>query len=169
MTYDDIIILVYKKQGFHPLFRRYIFGKTTGVSNWPPVILGLINYLSANPTKWSDYSNSTKLDWLDFGPFYINCRKFINRIFIVSMATKQYHHVLQCITIPGDRDKVRRARIGILKLQHWKKWGTIRDHSFSTYAKFSEKITFLTHWYAHVRVRIRELEMLFFQKILRTY
>ena len=29
------------------------------------------------------------------------------------------------------------------------------DHSFSTYAKFSEKLTFLTPWYAHVRVHIR--------------
>ena len=28
---------------------------------------------------------------------------------------------------------------------------TSRDHSFSTYAKFSEKLTFLTPWYTHVR------------------
>ena len=27
------------------------------------------------------------------------------------------------------------------------------DHSFSTYAKFSEKQTFFTQWYAHVRVQ----------------
>ena len=27
---------------------------------------------------------------------------------------------------------------------------SIRDHSFSTYAKFSEKLTFLTPWYIHV-------------------
>ena len=44
-------------------------------------------------------------------------------------------------------------------------WG----HPLSTYAKFSEKPTFLTTWYAHVRVRIRRLEMLVFRKILRTY
>ena len=37
------------------------------------------------------------------------------------------------------------------------------------YVKFSEKLTFLTPWYAHVRVRIRGLEMLVFRKILRTY
>ena len=30
-----------------------------------------------------------------------------------------------------------------------------RDHSFSTYAKFSKKLAFLTPSYAHVRVRIR--------------
>ena len=30
-----------------------------------------------------------------------------------------------------------------------------RDHSLSTIAKFSEKLTFPTPWYAHVRVRIR--------------
>ena len=29
-----------------------------------------------------------------------------------------------------------------------------KDHPFSTYAKFSEKRTFLTPWYAHERVRI---------------
>ena len=45
----------------------------------------------------------------------------------------------------------------------------IRGHSLSTYAKFSEKLTFLTPWYAHVRVRIRGLKMLIAQKILRTY
>ena len=33
------------------------------------------------------------------------------------------------------------------------------DHSFSTYAKFSEKLTFLTPWYAHVSVRIRGWKM----------
>ena len=34
---------------------------------------------------------------------------------------------------------------------------------------FSENLTFLTPWYAHVRVRIRGLEMLVFQNILHTY
>ena len=32
---------------------------------------------------------------------------------------------------------------------------SITDHPFSTCAKFSKKLTFLTPWYAHVRVRIR--------------
>ena len=44
-------------------------------------------------------------------------------------------------------------------------WG----HPFSVYAKFLEKLTFLTPWYAHVRMRIRRQEMLVFQKILSTY
>ena len=39
-----------------------------------------------------------------------------------------------------------------------------RGLPLSTYAKFSEKLTFLTSWYAH-----RGLEMLVFRKILRTY
>ena len=46
---------------------------------------------------------------------------------------------------------------------------TIRDHPFSTYAKFSEKLTFQTPLFAHVRVRIKGSEMLVFRKILRTY
>ena len=29
-----------------------------------------------------------------------------------------------------------------------------KNHSFSTFAKFSEKLTFSTPWYEHVRVRI---------------
>ena len=29
------------------------------------------------------------------------------------------------------------------------------DHSFGTYVKFSEKLTFLTHWYTHVHVCIK--------------
>ena len=45
----------------------------------------------------------------------------------------------------------------------------VRGRALSTYATFSEKLTFLTPWYAHARVRIRGLEMLVFQKILRTY
>ena len=32
---------------------------------------------------------------------------------------------------------------------------SLRDHSFSTYAKFSEKLTFLIPWYVHILMRIR--------------
>ena len=49
-----------------------------------------------------------------------------------------------------------------------RKQSTGRGHLLSTYAKFSGKLTFLTPLYAHIHVRIRRLEMLFFQKILRT-
>ena len=45
----------------------------------------------------------------------------------------------------------------------------IRGHPLSTFAKFSEKLTFLIPWYAHVRVCLRGLEMLVSRKILRTY
>ena len=44
-----------------------------------------------------------------------------------------------------------------------------RGHPLSTYAKFPEKLTFVTPWYVHVRVHIRGLQMLIFRKILRTY
>ena len=44
-----------------------------------------------------------------------------------------------------------------------------RVHPLSTYAKYSEKLTFLTPWHANALVRIRELEMLVFRKILRTH
>ena len=42
-------------------------------------------------------------------------------------------------------------------------------HPFNKYAKFSEKLIFLTPRYGHVHVRIRGQEMLVFRKILRTY
>ena len=45
----------------------------------------------------------------------------------------------------------------------------LRDRPLNTYEKFSEELTFLTAWYAHVRVRIRGLEMLVFRKMLFTY
>ena len=45
----------------------------------------------------------------------------------------------------------------------------LRSRPLSTYAKFSEKLTFRPPGYAHARVRIRGLEMLAFRKILRTY
>ena len=39
-----------------------------------------------------------------------------------------------------------------------------RVHPFSTYTKFSEKLTFLTPWYAHIRVRIREVRNVSFSE-----
>ena len=45
----------------------------------------------------------------------------------------------------------------------------VSGHQLSTYAKFSEKLTFLTPSYARPHVHIRVLEMLLFRKILRTY
>ena len=39
VTYDNI--KSYKKAGFHPLFRRYIFRKTTGGQIDPSAFLGL--------------------------------------------------------------------------------------------------------------------------------
>ena len=34
-----------------------------------------------------------------------------------------------------------------------------KGHSFSTYAKFSKKLTFLTTWYTHVRVSLSKCEI----------
>ena len=45
----------------------------------------------------------------------------------------------------------------------------LRGHPLVTYAKFSEKLTFLTPRYAHVRMRIRGLEIIVSWKILRTH
>ena len=42
-----------------------------------------------------------------------------------------------------------------------------RDHSFGTYVKISEKLTFLSSGYVHPRVRFRG-KMLVFRKILHT-
>ena len=50
-----------------------------------------------------------------------------------------------------------------------KSFNADKGHPLSTCAKLSEKLTFLTPLYTHVRVRIRELEMLVFRKLLRTY
>ena len=42
---------------------------------------------------------------------------------------------------------------GGIEKEHWHEIG---GHSFSTFAKFSEKLKFPTPWYSQVRVRIRE-------------
>ena len=47
--------------------------------------------------------------------------------------------------------------------------GNFKGHPLRTDVKISEKLTFLTTWYALVRVRIIGLEILVFRKILRTY
>ena len=67
-----------------------------------------------------------------------------------------------------DNFKERRTR----KIDRWFPeifsdcyFNSLGDHPLSTYAKFSEKLTFLTLWYAHVRVRIMGLEIIVFGKI----
>ena len=47
--------------------------------------------------------------------------------------------------------------------------GNLGNYPFSTSAKFSEKLKFLTPSYAGIRVRIRGYEILAFGKIMRTY
>ena len=63
-------------------------------------------------------------------------------------------------------------------LNIYRKLDWVRGHPLSPYITFSEKLTSLTPWYAHVPgglcvsgglVRIRRLEMLVAQNILRTY
>ena len=52
-----------------------------------------------------------------------------------------------------------------LQWEAWLNFEYVGGHPWSMYAKFDEKLTFLTPWYAHVRVRIRGLWMIFFWKI----
>ena len=47
--------------------------------------------------------------------------------------------------------------------QSWPLW-SLRDHSFSAYAKFSEKLIFLTPWYSHVVCVSGGKKFLFFGK-----
>ena len=55
------------------------------------------------------------------------------------------------------------------KFQLWVRAHCVRGHPLSMYKQFSKKLTFVTPCYTHVRVRIRGLGTLVFQKILRTY
>ena len=45
----------------------------------------------------------------------------------------------------------------------------LRAHSISPYTKFSEKLTYLSPLYTHVRKRITGKEVLIFRKSLHTY
>ena len=74
-------------------------------------------------------------------------------------ATVPYHRCINCSV-----DKVCRLHDVLSysrKLIHAK---CLRDHSFSTYAKFAEKLTFLTHWYAHVRTKLMIISVWVAQK-----
>ena len=52
----------------------------------------------------------------------------------------------------------------------WDNFFILRRGSFIvTYTKFSEKLTFLTSWYAHASIRIRGSDMLVFRNILPAY
>ena len=63
------------------------------------------------------------------------------------------------------------VRYSFMKLV-WKDMKVIRDHSFSTYVKFSGKLIFLTPWYAQVRWSVRSLHKnqcltrVFFEKLI---
>ena len=65
--------------------------------------------------------------------------------------------------------------VGEVWHEKWKNHGNCnpysydRDHSFSMFVTFSEKLAFLTPWYAHARVHIKRLEMLIFWEILQSY
>ena len=49
---------------------------------------------------------------------YLNYRKFINRIVIVSMAAGQCNYMLQCLIFHKDRGEMRQAKIGKLKFKY---------------------------------------------------
>ena len=51
------------------------------------------------------------------------------------------------------KQKVERKKILHINVEF--SFHTLRNHSFSTYTKFFEKLIFLTSWFANVRVRIR--------------
>ena len=62
-----------------------------------------------------------------------------------------------------------RTMFWFISFWHFQHSHTIIDHSFGTHVKFSQKLTFLTLWSAHVRLRIRGLEILVFRKIFYMY
>ena len=64
-----------------------------------------------------------------------------------------YMHCLSCLAVGGSQYNSESALWKIDDI--CKELDQIRDHSFITFAGFSEKLAFLTPWYAHVRVRIR--------------
>ena len=99
--------------------------------------------------------------------FYLMNQIISNKIFLLPFCV-----VLEKLIVCkfcynyGSNDKRMVASI-LLMIYSWKIWSW--GHLLSTYAKFSEKLAFLTLWYAHLRIRIRGVEMLVFPKILRMY
>ena len=66
------------------------------------------------------------------------------------------------------RHNFLRYLFGHAQFINFKVW--LWDHTFSTYAKFSEKkLTFLTTWYAHVSLPYQGVRNVSFSKISSTY
>ena len=99
-------------------------------------------------------------------PFLLNTSGGCMYLMVKELACHSEHSKRNCLKTK-KHDFVE--AFVIMENLTFRKVHNVRDHLFSTYAKFLEKLTFLTPWYAHELVRIRGWEMLVFREILRTY
>ena len=102
-----------------------------------------------------------------------------NLCFTISSKSQQGFYLLQVnyqknndyIIFPRISEGMVNPKNGLIEGRAWcrniLRYGTLIYEYASL--KFSEKLTLLTPWYAHVREQIRGYEMLVFPKTLRTY
>ena len=132
-------------------------------------------------TPWTDaYTNPDTSQSINFADFYYGLKidlSIFKKIIKPRVKIIIYQGPLSFLSIYlgdartiGKKWKMMLEPLSRRLLTNWANpMSTVKGHPFGTYAKFSEKLTFLTPWYAHVRVRIKGKEMLIFRKILRTY
>ena len=114
-----------------------------------------MNYITEIKFRWDQilrYLRSRGLIFADFMDFLKILKIYFHEIFVIFHSVK---------IKPFEKfSKTWNSEIVSFKPM---------GHPLSKFAKFSEKLTFLTPWYSHVCVRIRGLEMLVFRNILRMY
>ena len=75
------------------------------------------------------------------GFFYLNYRKFISRILIVSMVMGQYYHALECLRFPKETSKKKEhENSGIEKNEK----PSIKITRIEQITEFCDKIIYLT-------------------------
>lgn len=88
--------------------------------------------------------------WGSFCPCYFNITKIIFCVWCALFNVQ--NNVSMCIAFAVKKFKNEKWAFGLIVMKTDKDSKNSRDHSFSTFKKFSLKLTFLTHWYAHVRL-----------------
>ena len=131
-------------------------------SFWAPklmTVLSMIELITPKMIVATFNENPINLN-LCSSPTNIAVEKEVENFYIQS--TSRNNAWLNYVTIKNSAKNCRTFNSYQTLASSLPKWGfelvkrnPVRDHSFSKYAEFSQKRTFLTTWYAHVCVRIR--------------
>ena len=131
----------------------FIIGNRLSLELLPITSCLWVNNIALNP------SNLTNMLWICCFQWQTCCE------FVVSnLASSYFQLVMILFEAPLLSWCYQRHNKDPAKCLWWNFFCGNRGHPLSTYAKFSEKLTFLTSWYAHVRAFLTFTHLLFSQK-----